>query len=280
MTLCIAAACRDGKKDRVVIGTDWRIEGGIAAGADIQDKLYWINDDIAVLVSGVVTRAVELRDVYRNLLSEMRREKKYLTYLNIRRFIRNGARTFKRQLSDEVTTFAAAMGYQEFKQAVRDKEIPEVVAIPIYGQIAKQSLECAIIVIAFLEKIPYIFQVERDGDMQECDNFATVGDGAGIAEGTLYLRKQESSDSLDLTSYHVYEAMHMARLCVSSVGKQHTINVLYPPEEKGKHVMADFLTNKAGFEFMREQYKKFGMKKIDRKRFPKLPEGSLKKESL
>ena len=58
MTLCVAAACTEKDKERVVIGTYWRIEGAIAAGAEIQDKLYWINDYIFVLVSGRVSLAL------------------------------------------------------------------------------------------------------------------------------------------------------------------------------------------------------------------------------
>jgi len=74
MTLCIAAACRRYSKSRIIIGTDWRISGEISAGADIQDKLYWINDEMFVLVSGTVTRAVELRDVYKRILAGMKKK--------------------------------------------------------------------------------------------------------------------------------------------------------------------------------------------------------------
>src|SRR5271170_6929563 len=96
LTLCIAAACRDGKKDRIVIGTDWRVSGAISAGADIQDKLLWVNDDILMLLSGEVTRARQLRDCYREVLARMSAKEppEPLTHLNIRNFISAGAQYF------------------------------------------------------------------------------------------------------------------------------------------------------------------------------------------
>ena len=73
MTLCVAAACRDRGKPRIVLATDWRTESAVAS-ADIQDKLYWMSDNIAVLIAGTVSRAVELRDTFKQFLEQ--REKK------------------------------------------------------------------------------------------------------------------------------------------------------------------------------------------------------------
>lgn len=64
MTLCIAAACQDRGRPRLVIGTDWKVASGIAT-AEIQDKLFWITDNIPVLIAGTISRAVELKDTYR-----------------------------------------------------------------------------------------------------------------------------------------------------------------------------------------------------------------------
>lgn len=47
MTLCVAAACQDRGKSRVIIGTDWKASIEIAT-ADIQDKLYWVTDNVPV----------------------------------------------------------------------------------------------------------------------------------------------------------------------------------------------------------------------------------------
>jgi len=68
MSLCIAAACQDRGKSRVVIATDWKASAGIAA-AEIQDKLYWIGDYMPVLIAGTITRAIELKDTYKQYLA-------------------------------------------------------------------------------------------------------------------------------------------------------------------------------------------------------------------
>lgn len=279
VTLCIAAACKDGKKERIVIGTDWRIESEIAAGADIQDKLYWVNDDMPMLVSGNVTRGVELRDAYRVVLDAWQAQEppKKVTYKNIRSFIKAGTRRFKQELANEVATFASGLSYEDMRKAVAKREIPTSVCVPIYRRIEKIDFESDVVVIAFVDSAQYIFQVERNGNFLECDSFATVGEGAYVAQAALYLRKHDSEDSLRLTLYHVFEAMHLASKCVGSVSKyEHTINVLYPPGERGENVTADYLTG-TGFKFCRELYKKnFGLRSIEK--FPNLPEDSLKKD--
>ena len=281
MTLCIAAACQDRGRERVVIGTDWRVTGEISAGADIQDKLYWINDDMAMLVSGSVTRAVELRDTYRVVLERMKAREKpeEIDRLNIRRFIKTGAKLFKKELADEVATFATGLSYKDMREAVAKKEIPKAVSVPVFQHIEKQDFECDVIIVAFIGDLEFIFQIEKSGHIEECDNFAIVGEGAYVAQAFMYLRKHDSEDRVDLTLYHVYEAMEMASRCVGSVGKEHSIDVLYPPNEDKREpgVTGDELTS-SGFGFMRRRFKDYGIRTISR--FPRLPKGALKPESF
>ena len=271
MTLCIAAACLDHKKrDRVVIGTDWMATGEIAAGADIQDKLYWVNDDIAVLVSGVVTRAVELRDAYRFELESMKAKKEKLTHRNNRRFIKAGPRLLKKDIADEAVTFATGLSYTEFRKAVKDGQIPPAVATGMFRAVEQKDLECEVIIVAFVEKDPYIFQVERSGHVEERDNFALIGEGTYVAEAMLYYRKHESTDPLSIALYHVWEALYISSRRVGTVSRTHSIDILIPPKENGAHVDVHELTE-AGFEFMKKQFSdKFGIRRI--KRFPDLPD--------
>lgn len=271
LTLCIAAACLDHKKrDRVVIGTDWMATGEIAAGADIQDKLYWVNDDIAVLVSGVVTRAVELRDAYRSELESMKSKKEKLTYRNIRRFIKAGPRLLKKDIADEIVAFATGLSYIEFRKAIKGGQITREVANGVFKAIEGKDLECEVIIVAFVNKDPYIFQVERSGHVEERDNFALIGDGTYVAEAMLYYRKHESNDPLSVALYHVWEALHISSRRVGTVSRTHSIDILIPPKEKGTHVAVYELTD-AGFKFMKKQFNdRFGIRRI--KHFPDLPD--------
>ena len=275
LTLCIAAACRDHKKrDRVIIGADWMATGDISAGADIQDKLYWVNDDIAVLVSGVVTRAVELRDAYRAALESMKENHEKLTYRNIRRFIKAGPRLLKKDIAEEVVIFATGLTYAEFRKAIQTGEMTREAANGVFSAIEKKDLECEVIIVAFVDKTPYIFQVDRGGSVEERDNFALIGEGTYVAEFMLYFRKHQLSDPAAIAIYHVWEALFMASKRVGTVSKTHSIDVLVPPGERSTHVAVYDLTN-AGFKFMKKQFdSSFGIRKITH--FPDLPENSVK----
>jgi 20S proteasome alpha/beta subunit len=275
LTLCIAAACQDHKqRDRVVIGADWMATGEIAAGADIQDKLYWINDDIAMLVSGVVTRAVELRDAYRAELESMKARGEKLSYRNIRKFIKAGPRLLKRDIAEEVVTFATGLSYPEFRTAIKTGEMTREAANGVFSAIEAKNLECEVIIVAFANKTPYIFQVERSGHVEERDNFALIGDGTYVAEAALYFRKHESRDSVAVALYNVWEALFMTARRVGSVSKTHSIDLLVPPGECGTHTAVYTLTNR-GFRFMKKLFRdQFGVRKI--KEFPDLPDGSVK----
>jgi 20S proteasome alpha/beta subunit len=275
LTLCIAAACEDEKgRYRVVIGTDWMGTGEISAGADIQDKLYWINDDIAVLVSGVVTRAVELRDAYRAALANMKTQGEKLTFKNIRKFIKAGPRLLKKDIADEVVTFATGLDFESFRKAVKNGEIPPSVATGVFRAIEQKNLECEVIIVAFVGKEPYIFQVEQSGHVEERDNFALIGEGTYVAEAALYFRKHESSDSAAVAFYNVWEALYMAARRVGTVSKTHSIDILIPPGERSTHVDVYYLTN-SGFKFMKNLFQdQFGVRKI--KKFPDLPDECVK----
>ena len=275
MTLCIAAACQDHKgRDRVVIGTDWMGTGEISAGADIQDKLYWVNDDIAVLVSGVVTRAVELRDAYRVALATIKGQGEKLTFRNIRKFIKTGPRLLKKDIADEVVMFATGLDYEGFRRAVKNGEVTAAVANGVFRAIEQKDLECEVIVVAFVDKAPYIFQVERSGHVEERDNFALIGEGTYVAEAILYFRKHESTDSSAVALYNVWEALYMASRRVGTVSKTHSIDILIPPGERSTHVDVYALTN-SGFKFMKRLFHdEFGIRRIVK--FPDLPAGCVK----
>jgi 20S proteasome alpha/beta subunit len=249
--------------------------GEIAAGADIQDKLYWVNDDIAVLVSGVVTRAVELRDAYRTELANMKERGKKLTFKNIRKFIKTGPRLLKKDIAEEVVTFATGMTYLEFRKAIKTGEMTREVATAVFRAIEAKNLECEVIIVAFVDKEPYIFQVEQSGHVEERDNFALVGEGTYVAEAALYFRKHESTDQLSVALYNVWEALYMASRRVGTVSKTHSIDILLPPGECGTHAAVYTLTN-TGFKFMKKLFREqFGVRKI--RKFPDLPDGCVER---
>ncbi len=277
MTLCVAAACQDRGRARVVIATDWQESADIAT-AEIQDKLYWITDDAPVLIAGTITRAIELKDTYKqyfhNLISQKQRGQiESFKPEDLNDLMKVPITLFRRKLTEEYVSQKFALNYDMFRAAVGRNEIPKSVAIEAFSDIAKIDLDCELIIILFNDKEPYIFKIDSDGTVENCEHFATIGSGSYIAESVLYQRKHEGSTLLGPTIYHVFEAMKLGAIA-PGVGQEHTINVLYPPGERRKDTVGEALTPKAQ-RFMLRTFKKFGPKEF--KRLP-LPNDSLESD--
>src|ERR1019366_1135520 len=68
MTLCIAASCEDQDRKElcIVVSSDWKAEVGDVAGAEIQNKLYWLFDESwPTLIAGTASEAHDLIACYR-----------------------------------------------------------------------------------------------------------------------------------------------------------------------------------------------------------------------
>jgi hypothetical protein len=268
MSLCIAAACQDRGKARVVIATDWKASAGIAA-AEIQDKLYWIGDYMPVLIAGTITRAIELKDTYKQylaILGSAQPAQIQVKLEDLSDFIKEPIKIFRRKLVEEHMARKFGLNYDTFRTAVGKGEIPESVAIEAFTDIAKIDLDCQLIIIVFIDRQPSIFKINMDGTIEDCENFATIGSGTYIAESVLYQRKQDSRLPLGPSVYHVFEAMKLGSIA-PGVGEEHTINVLYPPGERRNDVVGEVLTEKAK-EFLERQFKKFGPKPFQRLPLP------------
>jgi len=258
MTLCVAAISGyGGRKPLLVIGTDWKASSGIA-GAENQDKLRWVTPNIPLLLAGTISRAIQLFDTYRQYMEmlEKREPPVVLTDLNVGDIIRRPPTLLKAKLVDEYTGLKFGLSYKNFRLAVSRKEIPESVAVGAYADIRKINLDCEVILPFFVDREPYIFKVDSDGEVEECDNFAAIGSGSTIAEGSLFQRKHEDRMSLGRTVYHVYEAMRLGSIA-SDVGSEHTLNVLYPPGVRGEALSGDTTTKKAD-KFLKRKFEKFG----------------------
>jgi len=268
MTLCIAAACQDRSKHRIVIGTDWKV-GSEVATAEIQDKLYWINDDIPVLIAGTVHRAVDLRDTIRDYLDHLKARKaelELMTSYQITDLIRRPVAIFKRKLAHEHVSLKLGIGYKEFRKAVGQNQIPPAIAYETMQEVASIQFSCWVIIPFFWDQQPLIYKIDTLGTVELCENFAAIGTGATIAESVLYQRNHQANDPLGPCVYHVFEAMKLGSIA-SDVGQEHTIDVLYPPGEKRKDMVGETLTESAK-KFLDRRFKVLGPKPFKRMRLP------------
>lgn len=165
------------------------------------------------------------------------------------------------------------MTYKLFRMAVGRKEIPETVAIDAYSDIEKLDFDSHLIMIMFDDdNEPYIFRIDEKGDAENCESFAAIGTGSTIAESVLFQRQHECDDPLGPSVYHVFEAMKLGSIAsdVSQDKDRHTINILYPPGEKGDTVSGDWIKPKTT-KWLERQFKKYGPKQFQRLPLPKNP---------
>lgn len=279
MTLCVAAACQERGKPRIVLATDWRAETSIASG-DTEDKLYWIGSNVAVLIAGTVSRAVELVDTYEQFFQSREKEQKEksekdrepIAASNLIDLFKTPLIIFKNKLANEYVGVKYGMTYKAFLSGIAKKEIPPSVAEKELDTIGRLSIDCCLIVLLFLDRKPRILRVSDQG-VESSANFAAIGSGEEIANSVLFQREHESQYSLSKTIYCVYEAMRLGAIA-PGVGEYFTLDVLYPPGEKGKEVHALWL-NRKGEAFMEREFKKRGPKKFSN--FPTLPDRYLQK---
>ncbi len=275
MALCIAAACQDRGKARIVISTDWRVGAAIATPDD-EDKLYWINDNVPVLIAGTIHRGIELRDTITDYLDQYYRENPEpgsVTEYQVTNLIKRPVAMFKRQLAGEHTSLKFGLGYEEFKSSVQSHRIDPLVANQTMEEISNIQLGCWLILPFFWEGRPKIYKIDTLGTVELCEHFAAIGTGATIAESVLYQRRHDAHSPLGPSVYHVFEAMKMASIAWGD-GQGHTLNVLYPPGEKKRDLTGETLTE-AAKRFLESEFDKLGPKPF---KTLKLPENALRQD--
>ncbi len=166
------------------------------------------------------------------------------------------------------------MNYASFQKAVANKGVPEKNANQTFEEVTSLNLDCWLLICAFVANRAYIFKTGGDGSFEACENFAAIGSGTLIAEGAFYQREHDSNLPVSHALYHVFEAMKVGSIA-PGVGKEHTIDILYPPGEKSDEVYSEVLSTK-GISFMEQQFAKLGPKKF--LRFARLPKGTLEKD--
>lgn len=265
MTLCVAAICgeRKGRKSepRIVIATDWRGET-TEAGAENTDKLYWIWKGCPVMISGNVSRAVELKDTYRQAFGALLLNNPGAPMFRDNAFdvLKSALPAYKRKLAEELIGTTLGINYETFLQS-RERLGDETFRALIrdIGSLEQdgQLLVCAFVPHApdDLAPIPIIFRIE-DWEVVQCDNFGTIGSGGPVADAVLFQRAHDERDSLAVTLYNVFEATKLGSIA-PGVGEHFTMTVLYPQKD-GEVLKRD--VSAKGTQYLEAKFKEFGPK--------------------
>jgi 20S proteasome alpha/beta subunit len=267
MTLCIAAVCQEQRSERIVIGTDWKAGTDIAA-AENEDKLYWITDNIAVMIAGTITRAVDLKNTYSQYFSSLTEQPPKITAPNISDTLREPLTIYLEKRADEYTQSKIKLSYEKFLEAVGKKQIPKAVATEIFSELGKLELEAELIICLYTDDgAARVYRVDDSG-LALCNNFVAIGSGSTIAEGALYQRKQESRMRVGTTLYNVYEAMKLGSIS-PTVGSEHTLSVLRRPR-KGETVMSGMVDpSESTNRLLARTFKNYGPKPMRGMSLPK-----------
>ena len=257
MTLCIAAICYQGSNPRIVISSDWQMESELA-GAEIQDKLYWIRDDWPVLLAGTFTRAFQLKEAYRSFVDRAVPRLQGMFRSEFIEFLRQPLILYKHSLADEFIGARLGIPYDVF--LANKGWFPDTTYTEMLTAVRHLPLDCQLLMPMFLFDDPYLWRVNNEA-LEYCDNFAAIGSGMDVAEASLCHRKQDENTSLAKTIYHIFEAGKLATLAgVPGVGEEHTISILYPPDDKNALVIKE--VSSKGYRRLEEKYKECGPRRV------------------
>lgn len=247
-----------------MISSDWRIENS-SSGAEIQDKLYWIGDEWAVLIAGTLTRAFELVDTYAEYLRSLKNRKIKITDTTIFEHVKRPPILQKYKIANEYVGALLGMTYKDFltngKQILPERQFEEIIA-----DIQRLDLGCQLLLCSFIDGAQRIYKVCDDCSVEASEHFAVIGSGSDIAESVLFQRDHEGDLPLSHALYDVYEAARLGSKA-PGVGNQHAISVLIPPRPRGK--ISFSRVSEKGYKFLDRCFKKFGPKEFYRLGLPK-----------
>ncbi len=263
VTLCIAAACQSKGKPRIVVSSDWRVENP-SFSAEIQDKLYWVQDEWAVLIAGTVSSAIELVNTYARYFTAFKGKNIELTNTNIVDHVRRPLILQKNKVANAYVGKLLGITYKEFLATGKER-LPEKKFADIVSNIEDLELDCQLILCTFLDGEAQIFKVDGDCSIEVCEQFAAIGSGCDIAESVLFQREHEGDLPIGHALYAVYEAARLGSKA-PGVGNQHALSVLLPPKRGGE--IAYCRVSEKGFKFLDRKFRQYGPKQFYRLGLP------------
>jgi hypothetical protein len=262
MTLCVAATCRDDQDNRcIVLASDWKTEVGAYAGAEIQNKLYWLwNNAWPTLIAGTASDALDMIATFRSSFN-----RKGITEENARDRIMEALLAHKEKFTKEYVRAHTNLTFDYFRDN-KDKVDPSVWST-VWKNIGRIKADCNLILCSFAAGIPLMFQVSGDFSIMPEErlvipeeNFLTIGTGSVIANSMLCFRGQNGDLPLHQTVYNVFEAMRFAhKASAPGVGRHHAFSVL--STTKNGRIVAKGLRQK-GKNFFKDQYNLLGPKEF------------------
>ena len=211
MTICIAAACKDGTEPKIVVCTDSKTSS-VLGSAEIAHKCVWLTEGWACLTAGIESDILALVRLYNILFKDENNRKAE----NIDSTIKNALYQRRQDLSDEYIKHRFSISHDEFIIFGKEKLPPEVF-FDATQKVSQIELNADLIITGFIDKAPEIYYTDSRGNCRAASHFAVVGEGEYIASSALLRRKQNDWISLEDTLYNVFEAKKLSE-SIGSVG--------------------------------------------------------------
>lgn len=251
MTVCIVAASTPSvsKPKHVVLCADYRMSTALGF-ADNLYKQHTIIGGWLCLGAGLDSEILRLVVLLRHQF----RSAGQIDDPNVTALVRAALNERKREKADELTQGRYAMSYGDFLTIGREKLPPDIHREAVLS-IADINLRASLIIVGWIDTFPCIIETTDKCTAHMREDFATIGEGAYLAQASLLQREQGYNMDLSATLYNVYEAKRYAER-LPSVGPTTSITVV---REDGieYHVGA-----KAGTR-LETLYEKFGPQQTD-----------------
>ncbi len=248
MTVCIAAACRVGKEEKIVLCADRKLSSPLGS-TDTGSKMLWLSSAWRLLTAGEEPEIQALWNLYQIRF----KERNNLRAETIDESVKWPLRQRKKQLSDDYTYSHFNMPYDEFIASGKAK-LPEEDFRNAVRSIGHITLKAHLIIAGFIGGSSEIYCTDSEGCAWPVKDVAVVGEGQYLAQSTLLRREQHGRSSLNETLYNVYEAKKYSE-AVGSVGRSTFLAVL---SSDGTRELTSFSVD----DQLEEWYKEYGPRKL------------------
>jgi 20S proteasome alpha/beta subunit len=252
MTICIAAGCVSevgSREYQIVLCSDWQLSS-VLGSSETGLKMRRLGKGWWCLTAGTESEINAIIPTLRSVVTNTEQ----IDETNIPGLIRGVLNGRKKQKVDEFIQGRYGISYDDFLQFGKEK-LPTDIHREAFLSLSEITIGCSLIVAGFCGRMPTIIETTDNCRVLIREDYATIGEGAFLAQSVLLQRKHFDSDSTAETIYKVFEAKKYAEN-VRSVGEDTTIAVINPKGER-------LDVKKAGRNELEQYFKKYGPQKID-----------------
>ena len=255
VTVCIAAACLAEGKNRIVLCSDWLASSGIGS-AETHLKTHRLADNWWSLESGTSYEINALR----NRLIESFLSAQSSTGIddnNIIDIVKTPLHQRKAEKIDDYVRRRFAISYGDFLEHGKER-LPETQFRGAFADISGISLNAEFVIAGFVGGgRVWLIETDQFGEVKIRDDFATVGEGAILAQAALLQREHIDVRSVEETVYCVYEAKKYAEK-VRSVGRITGLSIVSFDGPVKRFRLGE------GMNFLDKKYAEFGPRPVQK----------------